>query len=584
MRAADWIGQRLKKESDIIFGVTGGCIISAVDGFFKQGIRVIPMHHEQSAAMAADGYARMSGRLGLCYATSGPGGQNLITGIACAHYDSVPILAIIGQVPSGQFKKTCDISGLRQYGFQESHNADIANAVSKFSTNISDVNQVRNIFEIAISTAKAERRGPSVIDLCDDVQRGNVEDWIDDRAIDCIEELSRRSDANSKTQSLVFRSILTSALSDSKRPIIILGSGVMQSGQEKETAEFVKKLGIPVLLSWGAKELMDENDPLFVGGFGIAAERAGNFALKHSDMILSIGCRLDTHGFGSSYKWLDGKKIIVVDIDQPELDKFQSVEKVLIHIRDAVSVDVPETDFSRWLGYIKAVRKQFPVCSSIEEYNEGWEPYTFIKLLSDASKSNAIIVGDAGQTLSWLFQAWETKKGQRLFSDFNNSCMGYSLPAAIGAAFACPDRPVYCVMGDGSFMMNIQELQTIRQNNLNIKVIIINNGGYGMIMQTQSDWESLSQGVACNKDCGLTFPDYEKISYAFDVPYMIPRTSEDIEHMVSIHGPMVVDAKIIYGSKIKPKLLFGDDLWNQKPYLTSEEKEWIDKTLLGENQ
>lgn len=581
MRVADWIGQRLKNECDVIFGVTGGCIVNAVDGFYKQGLRVIPMHHEQSAAMAADGYARMSGRLGLCYATSGPGGQNLVTGIACAYYDSVPILAIIGQVPSGHYNMTCNISGLRQFGFQESHNADIARPVSKFAVNVSDISLIRTIFETAIYTAKTERCGPSVIDLCDDIQRKEMTEWVDDRAVEAAFRSYADQKLDNECSRVVFGTSLSSALHASKRAVIILGSGVMQSGCADKIEDFVSRVGAPVLLSWGAKELLDESNPYYIGGFGIAAERAGNYALKHADLIVSIGCRLDTHGFGSSYKWLEGKKIIVVDMDKAELDKLPNVDKYHMNIRDAIKADIQSPRYHDWTQRILAVRRRFPICGEIKSYSNGWDPYSFIKLFSDSTKYDAIVVGDAGQTLSWLFQVWETKKGQRLFSDFNNSCMGYSLPASIGAAFACPNRPVYCVMGDGSFMMNIQELQTIRQHNLNVKVVIINNGGYGMIMQTQSDWPSLSQGISCNVDGGLTFPDYEKIAHAFDLPYMRPESRRDIEIMAANRGPMIVDAKIIYGSKIAPKLLWGDDLWNQKPYLSDEEKQWIDKVLIG---
>lgn len=596
MRVADWIGKRLKREADVIFGVTGGCIVNCVDGFHKQGLRVIPMHHEQAAAMAADGYARMTGRLGLCFATSGPGGQNLLTGIASAYYDGIPVLAIIGQVPYAQVKKSIETDDLRQFGFQETLNHLLIDGVAKVSIMPFDEQQVQDCIEKAIWVAFHRRMGPSVVEICDNFQRADFNPTIFDDDKECV--------VSSLPSTYHFLTKLSAEFGAAKHPVLILGAGVTRAGVREKVEAFLEGFKLPILLSWGAKDLLDEQHPCYCGGFGVTAERAGNYALKHADLIVSIGCRLDTHSFGNDYSWLTGKTVMVADIDQAELDKLPDCcSKFNFDIKDLFSQCLHfGSDFSGWAEAIKKVRRAFPIVSAERIFADGWGPYGSIRSLSNAAPSNAIVIGDAGQSLCWLFQAWETKKGQTLFSDFNNSCMGWSLPASIGAAFACPDRPVYCVIGDGSLMMNLQELQTIKNFGLNIRIIVMDNAGYGMIMQTQRDWpDALAFGVGCNQENGLTLPDFGKIANAFGIDYLECESIHDIGRIVggsyvddslflnpteaqnfhrrSNRRPILIRIPIHEGSRLEPKTKFGNDLWNQHPYLTDAQVKWIDDTL-----
>lgn len=577
MRSADWIGKRLLAETDVAFGVTGGCIISAVDGFYKQGLRLIPMHHEQSAAMAADAYSRMTGKLGLCYSTSGPGGQNMLTGLACAYFDSIPVLGIVGQVPSKQYKKTGETHGLRQFGFQESWNSHCAKPITKYAVAIEDAEQIQPELERCILAAKSGRGGSVVYELCDDMQRAEVEETE-------IVATHITHAINDKGVKQWFSEVLAMTKT-AKHPVLILGAGMTLAGVRDKAVEFVNRMKMPVLLSWGGKDLLPEDNQYYVGGFGICAERTGNFALKHADVIIAVGCRLDTHSFGPKYDWLDGKRLIVVDSDEAELNKLPDCVKIRIDVADVIATDLGVYDdpWTAWLEAIKLVRRLYPVndCKAQDDEHSvvGWNPYAFFNALSDKAPSNAVIVADAGQTLAWTFQSWETKEGQRLFSDFNNSCMGYATAASIGAAIACPDKPVFCIVGDGSFMMNLQDLQTIREHNMNIRIFVVDNDGYGMIKQTQSDWPWLSQGVSCDNRTRLTFPDYRAVANAFGLAYVDCQYDHDIEYAVNMHGPSIVRVPIQRGSKIAPKLLFGDDLWNQKPYLSKEAMDAVDTTL-----
>jgi len=581
MRVADWIGKRLRAESDVIFGVTGGCIINCVDGFHKQGLRVIPMHHEQAAAMAADGYARVSGKLGLCFATSGPGGQNLITGLASAYYDSVPVLAIIGQVPSSQHIKTRNSPGLRQFGFQESPNADLALPVVKYATTVAKAEFLHRCLWEALHAAKKPRSGPTVLEICDDVQRAEIEGeevFAAYPPVDANLAYSFRTvDAN---LAYSFRTVFASVAKEAKRPILILGAGITQAGMQRQAYAFVHTLKMPTLLSWGGKDLLSEEDPYYVGGFGVVSERTGNYALKHADLIISIGCRLDTHSFGSDYSWLEGKTVLMVDIDQAELNKMPpSVKAFRADITKVVDepIRVP-ADWPQWLANIREVRKKFPIVVSDDD---DMNPYTAMARVSKHVHNNAIIIPDAGQALSWAFQAWKTAPGQTIFSDFNNSCMGWALPAAIGAAVAAPDRPVYCIIGDGSLMMNLQELQTLAHLNLNVKVVVIDNGGYGMIKQTQGDWGTLEYGVACDERGGLSLPDWGMIAEAFGIRHGVAISEATTRTAFDHIGPVLVRVPVLTGSKIEPKLRFGSPLWEQSPALDSKDQEWIDATLEG---
>lgn len=528
MRVVDWVAKRMSVETKCAFGVTGGCIVNMVDGFYKAGIKIVPMHHEQAAAMAADGYARVSGKIGLCFATSGPGGQNLLTGLACSYYDRVPVVAIIGQVPSSHLR----IGNERQRGFQEGDNLDCLKSVSVYSCRPNAKN-IKQAINAAIISAK-QLRGPAVIELCDDIQRAEIDCTIDAPEIihphHIIMELSEIEDI----------------ISRSKRPVLVIGAGCLK----------IPEINIPKIFTWGALDRSVGVDRSY-GTFGVTGGVFGNYLVKHSDLLICVGTRMDTHQIAGDSEI--ESKCLMVNNDISELCKAGYRGICCMDSFDFL-VWLYETDpYSEWCDAVDSAYAFYG--RSVGSASVGGQ-YDAIRKISDSAADNAVVVSDAGQTVAWTFQVWRPKKGQRIITAFNNSPMGYSLPAAIGAYHADPNRPVICIIGDGGFMMNIQELANIGANKWDIKIYVINNGGYGMIRQTLGDWDSLADSVACDEDSGLCFPNINAIRSAFGCDE-------------------IYDVVVDKTSKILPKLKFGNRLWDMTPSLPEDVSTMLDVLLSG---
>lgn len=547
MKVCDLLAEFIKREAGVVFGVTGGCVVSIFDALFKHDVKIVPVHHEQAAAMAADGFARVSGKVGVCVATSGPGGQNLLTGVACAYYDSTPLVAITGQVPSAHIRQ----SDVRQIGFQESPNGRTLGMCAKLHSEVTVPEGFETVLSVSFNEAVSDRPGPCVIDICDDVQRmeaGKTLPYL----FDYMAERKEASDFSS----------IQFALQRAKRPVLILGAGVHAGHLEEEARNFVSRHKIPVLLSWGALDLLGHNDPLNCRDFGVTSQRIGNFVLGAADTIIVVGSRLDTHMVGNCTCFAPDAHVCVVDIDKAELDTRDYYAKVHCDAREFFDQSFEVKDYSDWLNNIQDLRAEYAVTFSQLVLSD---PYCTIELLCKIADSKAIIISDAGQTVTWTMQQWKVKLGQRLFTAFNHSPMGYALPAAIGAHYAAPNRQVLAITGDGGLMMNLQELQTVAYNKLPIKIIVMDNNGYGMIRQTQSDWPALSQGVACGGD-GLGFPNWKKISEAFGICYVEIDDPDLLSHLRD-ELPVLVHCSISESATISPKLKFGDAFYNQKPYL-----------------
>ena len=543
MKATDYIANRIKRETDTIFGITGGAIINMFDSLYKKKFRIVNMHHEQACAMAADAYARVSGELGVAIATSGPGATNLVTGTCCSWYDSIPVLTIAGQVPTNQLKK----HKIRQYGFQETDTVELFRTITKYSKR---VNNVFNDLEEAILLAKSGRPGPTFLELCDDIQRSNISGsptYIKKQPI--YEEVKG----------------IEKLVNESKKPLLIIGAGVKQANAEDQVRKMIEYMQIPTFLTWGSMDLLPDNHPLNCRDFGVTSQRIGNYAIQNSDLILAIGARLDTHEVTGN--WAPHAKKIIIDIDKEELKKYDLDYKFHSDLKGLEIKVSKQRD--KWLSSIQTLRKQFPLPEN--------RAYKFIDELSRCANEGNIIIPDAGQNLTWTMQGWKVKEGQRLFSAFNHSPMGYSLPASIGAQFADPNEKVISIIGDGGLQMNLQELQTIVGYNLPIKIFVIDNNKYGMIKQTQSDWpEHLKYGVACEPHTA----DLEKITNAHEIKYFeLSKDMVEIPQILNTQGPVICKVKISEGTKIEPKLKYGDDFDNLTPHLSKREVKEINKTL-----
>jgi len=371
-------------------------------------------------------------------------------------------------------------------------------------------------------------------------------------------------------------------LSRAKRPVIILGWGIYLSGAEKEAREFVEKTGFPVAPTWALRYLFPAKDPQLIGAFGTHGTRYGNFTVQNSDLILSIGARLDTRQAGSPHlTFARGAKKIIVDIDVSELKKFKKLGmKVDLEINSdakdflrCINKKISKERFSlltAWLKRIAGWKEEFPIYRK-EYLRDGFvNPYVFIKILSEEAGPKEVIFADTGCSLAWMLQAFEFKKGQKLFSAFNNTPMGYALPASIGASFALGRKRVICVTGDGGLQINIQELATVIRHNLPIKIFLFNNHGYSMIRQTQDQW-FCSRYEASSVESGLAFPNFIKLAKAYGYKTVNILKAKDIRKGIAetlrLRGPVFCNIEIRPEHSVTPQVKFGRALEDGEPLL-----------------
>lgn len=573
MKLSDYIADFLAKEkAGHCFGITGGAIVHVFDSIAKNpDLKYICPQHEQAAAMAADAYARITGNFGTAIATSGPGATNLLTGTCCSYFDSIPVLIITGQVPRSQLRGK---NKSRQVGFQETDIVNTFRPNTKYSVLIENPERIKYELEKALYIAKSGRPGPVLLDIPDDVQRAEIEPEKLEGFVPEKIEIDKNL-LDKKVNEVIL------LIEKSERPVVILGGGIRESF--KETKEFVERLGFPVALTWAAMDLFPRNYPLSVRDFGVTACRTGNFTVQNSDLVLALGTRLDTHEAGSDGKTFarEAKKI-VVDLDSNELEKYASLgikTDVLINfdVKDFLNAiktkNIKKKDITSWLKKIDEWKIKYPICPPEYFKEKPINPYVFMDALSKESKEGDIIITDAGCNVTWTMQSYPVKPNQRLFSSFNHSPMGYSLPAAIGAAFASK-KPVICIIGDGGIQMNIQELATIQRHNLPIKIFLMNNHGYGMMQQTQETWLG-SRYVASDENSGLAFPDFIKVSHAYGIPTETISTHEElnekIRKVLNHNGPMLCNVEINPKARIHPKLSFGKPIEDSCPFLPKDE-------------
>ena len=574
---ADFIA---KKGVKSIFAISGGASLHLIHSINDNpNINYICTHHEQGAAMAADGFSRVTGNIGVAIATSGPGATNLITGICCSYYDSVPLLIITGQVSTFRMSGN---TGVRQIGFQETPISDIVKKITKYSTTIKNAYEIKFELEKAFFIAKEGRPGPVLIDIPDNLQR----EFID---LDKLSTFDRNvlKDRKIFPSSVELIDKIIDLINKSKRPIVVAGWGIHLSKTENKFINFINEFELPVAMTWGASDLIDFNNEFYVGTFGTHGKRHANFAVQNADLIISLGSRLDTKATGSPITTFarDAKKIMV-DIDPFELSKFKSfgldfdiliqddLNQFFKSLQNKKVEKEKNKSIKKWVEKIKTWEKDFYLIDRPLDNNDDIDPYKFFKTLSLSTSVNTTFFIDTGCSIAWAMQAMKLKKGVRVFHDFNNTAMGWSLPALIGGYFADTNRNNICVTGDGSFMMTMQELATILHHNINLKLIIINNSGYSMIKQTQDQWLN-SNYVASSGDGGLSFPNYQKISEAFDLDYIELFINSDVEskleYFLSAKKPVLMNVKIPQNARVKPQVKYGRPNEDMEPLLNRQQ-------------
>lgn len=560
------------------FIISGGASIHLLHSISDQvDIAAICPHHEQAAAMSADAYARVTGGLGCAIGTSGPGATNMITGIAGAWFDSVPVIYISGQVATYRMKKD---TGVRQLGFQETDILPMVEPVTKYAVMIKDPAQIAYELEKATYIAISGRPGPVLIDIPDDLQRQIID-------VESLPRFSAPPPSNAPVPAPRASEIarLLDLVADSERPVLVIGWGVRLSGGVDTLRRVMRYLGIPVLTSWAAKDTLAEIDPLNAGTFGTHGTRAGNFAIQNSDLVIAVGARLSTHETGTPMNsWAREAKIVVVDIDATELRKFPSFGKPIdlpIHSDAAVFLMQLEIALKGWKAPSIAawrariadwqlrypVERQGPAAETVD-------PYGLMKKLAAAMPQDEQVFIDTGCSIAWAMQAFPVRLGQRLYHDFNNTAMGWALPAAIGGSLALDNKPVTCICGDGSLMMNVQELATIQRHKLPVRLFVINNDGYSMVQQTQDQWLG-GQYIGTSQEGGLAFPDFAILAKAFSIPCITVEREADIVAALSrayaVTGPVMLDIRIPRNERVTPQSRFGYPIEDGEPLLPRAE-------------
>ena len=524
IRVADYIARRIAAEGvRHVFLVTGGGAMHLNDAFGRvPGLEWIPCHHEQACAMAAESYYRMSGRLAAVNVTTGPGGTNAITGVWGAYVDSQALLVVSGQVKWETVVRSTGLP-LRQLGDQEIDIVQLVQPITKYAAMVEDPKEVRYHLERALHLATAGRPGPTWIDVPMNVQ-GALVDPETLRAYDPAEDApaAPTTDIEAAARDAVAR------LLAAKRPIILPGSGVRLAGVEQEFLEVAERLGVPVATAFNAHDLIWDDHPLYAGRPGTIGDRAGNFAVQNSDVLLILGCRLNvrqtSYGFA---QFARAATKIMVDIDEAELKKPTLKIDVPVHAHlkpflQAMLRALPEQPAAQhhgWSAWCRERRRRYPVV--LPEHRESTgrvNPYHFIDTLFDELPEGALVVTGDGTACVVTFQAARLKRGQRLFSNSGSAPMGYDLPAAVGASIAMGRAPVVCLAGDGSIQMNLQELQTIVTQRLPIRIFVLNNEGYHSIRQTQKNYFP-DNPVGYDAASGVAFPHFGKLAAAYGLPY-----------------------------------------------------------------
>lgn len=505
------------------FMVTGGGAMHLDDAIgHQQGIRCTFNHHEQACAIAAEGYTRMTGRLAAVCVTSGPGGTNAITGVMGGWLDSIPMFVISGQVKRETTTWAVPELNLRQLGDQEFTIIDSVRNMTKYACMVTNPQEIAYHLEKALFLSANGRGGPVWLDIPLDVQGARVET---EKLLhfDAAQEFVWRTPPVKQSQV----EIVLEKLRTAKAPLVLAGTGVNLGGARQELLTFLEKYQIPVVTAWNANDTVAYDNPYYVGMPGTVGIRSGNFAVQNCDLLLSLGCRMNIRMIGyNHHDFAKNAFKIVVDLDGRELMKPTVQPDLPIHadVKEFLSVmnshkEVPAGRHKAWLEWCKTLLKQYPAVKP--EYfgrAEQINPYVFIEKLFEQLREDDRIICGNGAACVITFQAAKIKQGQRMFTNSGCAAMGYGFPAALGVAVSDNSRRTVCIDGDGSIMMNLQELATVAYNKLNLKLFILNNNGYLSIRQTQ---RNLFQPpfIGIDSQSGIGFPNIEKLADAFGVGY-----------------------------------------------------------------
>lgn len=582
MKLSDYVVAFLQKKGiRHFFGYQGTMIAHLVDSIERNpDTENHSSYNEQGAAFAACGYAQAKEECACAYATSGPGAVNLLSGVADAYYDSLPVIFLTGQLNTYEYS---GIKGLRQQGFQETDIVAMAKPITKYAVQIRDAEDIVTELNKAYHIATTGRRGPVLIDLPMNIQRGEVENPVYDMEFEedvCgveMEEAVETASAHILHGTDEAVRAICDELEQAKRPVIMLGHGVDSAVSQQKLIRFARSRQIPIITSVLAKSVLAYDDPQNFGCIGGAyGHRYANMiANAKSDLLLCFGISLCTRQIGTKVnEFAKGAKIIRVDLDPYNLQrnihengeneiKILAETGTLIQALDKVPCREQE-GISDWMVVCSEIRENL---QAVDDALPERYPNRMIGELSDMLKDTGAIAVDVGQHMVWSYQSFKNREGQKLLFSGGHGAMGYALPAAIGAYYAT-GKPTACICGDGAFQMNIQELEWVKRENLPVKIMVMNNEALGMIRHLQRDYfDCLFAGTT--DGCGFASCDFSKVAAAYGIPSCrmhCEDVKEKAPQFMEGQGPKLLEVMLEHGTFAYPKTCLGEPIHNQQPY------------------
>lgn len=575
-----------------IFTITGGGAMHLNDSFgHHEKLKCIYNHHEQACAIAAEAYTRLTNNLAVVCVTSGPGGTNAITGVLGGWLDSIPMFIISGQVKRETTIYATELP-LRQLGDQEFDIVPSVRNMTKYAQIILNPNDITYHLEKAYYLCLSGRGGPVWLDIPLDIQAAIIE-------TDDLRHFDFKKECNF-IEKPIYDTVKTFAiiekLKSAKRPVVFAGTGIRLGKSHDIFLKLIEELQIPVVTAWNAHDLLWDEHPYYCGRPGTIGTRGGNFVVQNADLLLVLGCRCNIRQISYNYhQWAPKAYKIIVDIDKSELLKptISPDMPIWANVKDVIT-DLLTNDLSichsenhdKWLEWAKKVNSKYP--ATLPEYYKAdalLNPYVFITEFTKRLKDDDKIICGNGSACVISFQAGVMKKGSRMFTNSGCAAMGYGFAASIGCAVATKGERVICIDGDGSFQMNIQELQTVVYNKLNLKIIYFNNNGYHSIRQTQTNLFSDRPLIGVGDGNGLSFPDMEKVAWAYGIPYIKVTTEDQIQEMIKFidcDGPAFVEVIVDQAQNFAPKLsskvlpdgkIISPEIDDMFPFLDREEYE-----------
>ncbi|MGB4415274.1 MAG: thiamine pyrophosphate-binding protein [Paludibacter sp.] len=593
IKVVDYIAEFLVQNNITdVFTITGGGAMHLNDAFgHHEKLHCVYNHHEQACSMAAEGYTRLTNKLAAVCVTSGPGGTNAITGVLGGWLDSIPMFIISGQVKRETTIYATDLP-LRQLGDQEFDIVTSVRNMTKYVQIILNPSDIAYHLEKAYYLCLTGRGGPVWLDIPLDVQAAIVD-------TDELHHFNKDQETGFHEKPAYDTSVtpeIIEKLKTAKRPVIFAGTGIRLGKSREAFLQLIEKLQIPVVTAWNAHDILWDEHPCFCGRPGTIGTRGGNFVVQNADLLFVIGCRCNIRMISYNYRqWAPNAYKIIIDIDKSELVKptikpdlpiWADLKDVIYSLLERDLAVCHTDDHKKWLDWCRTVNNKYPV--TLPEYYKSkniLNPYIFVTEFTKRLKDDDKIICGNGSACVIGFQAGVIKKETRLFTNSGCAAMGYGFPAAIGCAVASKGERVICIDGDGSFQMNLQELQTVVYNQLNLKIVYFNNDGYHSIRQTQ---ENLFKGrplVGVTDGTGLSFPDMEKIAWAYGIPYMKITTEKQIPDMIDFIEPagpvfceVVVDKTQNFAPKLSSKVLpdgriVSPEIDDMYPFLDREEYE-----------